>query len=65
MKFKTPSGTPASRNREKSCQPFTGETLEGLYNTVFPATSAAETIPAEMASGKFQGATTSATPLGW
>ena len=63
-KFRTPSGIPASLRREKASQPLTTERLDGLYRTALPVTSAADTIPTDMARGKFQGAMTSPTPLG-
>ena len=45
-------------------EPSTGVREEGLNTTVLPVTSAAETMPMEMASGKFHGAITTATPRG-
>ena len=45
-------------------EPVTGASVEGLNTTVLPATSAAETMPMAIASGKFQGAMTAATPRG-
>ena len=41
-----------------------GVEVAGLKTTVFPVTRAALVIPVAMASGKFQGAITAATPLG-
>ena len=37
----------------------------GLTTQVFPHTSAATVIPVQIASGKFQGLITAATPRGW
>ena len=63
-KLMTPGGRPASRISEKYFQPVSGESLEGFRTTVFPATTAAEVIPARIASAKFQGGTTTPTPRG-
>lgn len=45
-----------------SCQAQAGLSPDGLKITVLPATSAADTIPVGIATGKFQGAITSPTP---
>ncbi len=45
--------------------PVMGERSEGLKTTGFPATRAAATWPVGMATGKFQGEMTTATPRGW
>jgi hypothetical protein len=37
----------------------------GFTTAVLPVTSAATAIPAQMASGKFHGLITAATPRGW
>ena len=44
--------------------PIIGERSEGLKITGFPVTSAADTIPVGIASGKFHGAMTAVTPRG-
>ena len=43
---------------------MTGDCSAGLRITVFPATSAATVMPLGIASGKFQGGMTTATPRG-
>jgi hypothetical protein len=60
--LKTPLGTPASPNTSRSFAVITGDCSAGIITTVLPATSAAVDIPVRIASGKFQGAMTTATP---
>jgi hypothetical protein len=38
---------------------------EGFITTVLPATIAALVIPMRIATGKFQGAMVTPTPIGW
>ena len=48
----------------KNFHPIRGESLEGFRTTAFPDTTAADVIPARIASGKFQGGITTPTPRG-
>src|SRR5213078_595018 len=53
-----PGGTPASRRISTSRNAMPGVCSAGLKTTQFPVTSAAVTMPAGIASGKFHGAMT-------
>ena len=61
----TPGGEPAATSASTSRHATSGVCSAGLRMTGFPAASAAVTIPAGMASGKFHGAMTAVTPLPW
>ena len=63
-KLKTPAGSPTSSISAWYCHAIPGESLDGLRHTVFPVTIAALVIPTQIASGKFQGGTTTPTPSG-
>ena len=56
-------GTPAFQKQRQSSQPTRIASEEGLKTTVLPAASAAVIPPQGMAIGKFQGVTTTPTPL--
>ena len=60
-----PAGTPAASRIRTSCAAMTGVGSAGFTITVLPATRAAVVMPVRMASGKFHGAMTTATPRGW
>ena len=60
----TPGGTPAARRMRASLAPMTGVAPAGFMMTVLPVTRAAVVMPLRMASGKFHGAITAATPRG-
>ena len=64
-KLTVPGGAPAASRMRTSCAAMTGVGPAGLTMTGLPATSAALVMPVRMASGKFQGAITRATPRGW
>ena len=64
-KASAPGGTPASSRISTSRKAIPGVCSAGLKTTQFPATRDALTMPAGMASGKFQGAMTAPTPRGW
>jgi len=56
-------GSPAARRTWTSSAATAGACSAGLSTTVFPVTSAAEHIPAGIASGKFHGDMTAHNPL--
>ncbi len=60
-----PGGAPAASRRRAICAAISGVGPAGLTITGLPATSAALVMPVRIASGKFHGAMTSATPRGW
>ncbi len=64
-KFTVPGGAPAASRSRTSCAATSGVGPAGFMMTGFPATSAAAVMPVRMASGKFHGAITNATPRGW
>ncbi len=64
-KCSTSFGTPASHSREQSTCAMPGVCSAGLTMTVLPVTRAATVMPQQIASGKFQGLMTTATPRGW
>ena len=57
-------GTPASRESRRAGAAMPGVCSAGLTMTVLPVTRAATVMPVQMASGKFQGLITTATPRG-
>ncbi len=57
-----PGGTPASCSAATSACAQAGDWAAGLRITALPAASAAAVMPAGIASGKFHGAITAATP---
>ena len=59
-----PAGTPASRSACTRISADAGDCSAGFSTTALPAASAAAVIPAGIASGKFQGEITAATPRG-
>jgi len=63
-KFTTPTGTPACWKHSINFAPMTPLCSAGFITTVLPVTTAATVIPVRIASGKFQGAMTTATPRG-
>ena len=58
------SGTPAACSASTTAFAHAGACSAGLRTTALPVASAAETMPAAIASGKFQGAITPVTPRG-
>ena len=60
-----PGGAPAASRRRTICAAMTGVGPAGFTITGLPATRAALVMPVRMASGKFHGAITRATPRGW
>ena len=58
------AGTPASCSASTSRPALPGDCSAGLSTTALPAARAAEVMPQGIASGKFQGAITAATPRG-
>jgi hypothetical protein len=56
VRCKAETGTPASCSRRTATAAIKGVWGAGLATTLLPATSAAATCPAKMASGKFHGA---------
>ena len=64
-KLTVPGGAPASVRMRVIWAAMTGVGPAGLTMTGLPATSAALVMPVRIARGKFQGATTRATPRGW
>ena len=58
----TPLGTPASIRMSKKRAAMTGDCSAGFITTAFPVTRAAAVMPQRIASGKFHGAITAATP---
>ena len=63
-KLNTPGGSPTSSMSWWNCQAIAGESLDGFTTTVLPATIAAQVMPTQIASGKFQGGITAPTPSG-
>ena len=63
-KFATPAGNSTSCRISISLAPMTADCSAGLMMTGQPVTSAAAVMPVRMASGKFHGAMTTATPRG-
>ena len=57
-------GTPASSSISCSRSAISDDCSAGFITTVLPVTSAAVVMPARIASGKFHGAITTATPRG-
>ena len=62
---RTPVGRPASSRMATRCAAMTGDCSAGFTITGFPVTSAPSVIPQQIASGKFHGEITTATPRGW
>ena len=60
----TPGGTPASCRISTRRSAMPGVCSAGLKSTALPVTSAAVTMPAGIASGKFHGEITTPTPRG-
>ncbi len=60
----TPAGSPASTKHCTTSPALSGVIVAGLKTTVFPATSAGAIFHAGMATGKFQGVISAATPSG-
>ena len=61
----TSGGQPASIMMSKNVLPMPRAGLAGLMSVGLPVTIAAVVIPHRMASGKFHGLMTTATPRGW
>ncbi len=59
----TPGGAPAATSASTRQAAMVGVCSAGFKITVLPATRAATVIPVGMASGKFQGEMTAATPF--
>ncbi len=57
-------GSPAAWSASTSASALAGDCSAGFSTTALPAASAAAVIPQGIASGKFQGAITAATPRG-
>src|SRR5256884_9668311 len=64
-KLNTPAGSPASRRVSARRRPMNGVSLAGLKTTVLPVISAPVDIPAAIARGELNGATTAQTPDGF
>src|SRR6202022_2714799 len=65
MTFTTPFGTPACSSRSATAGADRGVPDAGLRMTVQPAASAGPILRVAMAAGKFQGVTSTETPIGW
>ncbi len=63
--FTTPAGTPASSRIAAMRSAVSGVSVAGLQTTAQPAASAGPIFRVSMAAGKFQGVTSTATPIGW
>src|SRR5207244_2097797 len=64
-KLNTPAGSPASLRVSARPRPMNGVSLAGLKTTVLPVISAPVDIPAAIARGKLNGATTAQTAYGF
>ena len=65
MTLTTPFGTPACSSRSAIARAESGVSEAGLRITVQPAASAGPILRVAIAAGKFQGVTSSETPIGW
>src|SRR5437868_13134975 len=61
----TPAGTPASCKIGISASMVSGVSEAGLSTTVHPAASAGPILRVAIGAGKFQGVTSTETPMGW
>ena len=64
-KCSTSRGTPACQRMSQSTLAIPGVCSAGFTTAVLPVTSAAAAMPQQIASGKFHGLMTAATPRGW
>src|SRR3989442_1393880 len=64
-KLNAPAGRPASRRVSARRRPMNGVSLAGLKTTLLPLINAPVDIPAAIARGKLNGATTVHTPYGF
>jgi hypothetical protein len=62
--FKTPAGSPASRESSAKRSAVRGVNSAGFRTTVFPVASAGATFHASISMGKFQGMIWPTTPTG-
>src|SRR6202011_5253202 len=65
MTLTTPFGTPACSRRSAIARAVRGVSDAGFNTTVQPAASAGPILRVAMAAGKFQGVTSTDTPIGW
>ncbi len=63
-KFTTPLGKPASSKISISLYAVSTVSSAGFNNTVLPATTGANVVPAIIANGKFQGGMVTPVPIG-
>src|SRR6201999_2860990 len=61
----TPDGTPASVSSAARASAVSGVSSAGLSTTEQPAARAGPSLRVAIAAGKFQGVTSSETPIGW
>ena len=61
-RLSAPTGIPARWRTATIAAPHAGDCSAGLNTTAFPVARAAAVIPVGMATGKFHGAITAATP---
>ena len=65
MTLTTPFGTPACSSRSATASAESGVSEAGFNTTVQPAASAGPILRVAIAAGKFQGVTSTETPIGW